>query len=69
MSVFKTFRDKHNLTQTELATQLGLRSQAAISQYENGRDPEIDIARKFIAFAKKKGDRYTLEDIYAPRIN
>jgi DNA-binding XRE family transcriptional regulator len=68
MSVFKTFRDKHGLTQSELATAIGLKSQAAISQYENEeRSPELPIARKFIAFAKKKGDSYTLEDVYSSR--
>lgn len=70
MSVFKTFREKHGLTQAELATALGLKSQAAVSNYENGeRDPEIPTARKFIAYAKKKGDRYTLDDIYSSRPN
>lgn len=70
MSVFKTFRDKHGLTQSELATAIGLKSQAAVSNYEKGgRAPELETARKFIAFAKKKGERYTLEDVYPSRPN
>jgi len=65
VNIFKSFRKRHGLSQAELAAGLGLHSQSAVSNYENDlREPEIDVAKKFQKFAKKKGEKITLDQIY-----
>lgn len=64
--LFRHFREKHGLTQLQLALKIGLTSQAAVWHYENNeRDPIMRVAKKFIRFAKKEyGEDYALGDIY-----
>jgi len=63
MTPFERFRKKHKLTQLELGNAIDV-GQSAISQYENGRKPEIDVAWRFKKYAESFGDEIPLELIY-----
>lgn len=65
--VFKEFRTKHGITQTDLGKKLGLEPfpQGRISHYETGTRPvPVDVAQDFIQLAASYGDAYTLESVY-----
>ena len=64
--VFKRFRNKHGISQSELGKQLALENpQARISHYETKRlQVPVEIAHAFIALADSLGESYALEDVY-----
>ena len=61
---WQRFRSQTGLSQTELAAAMGL-GQSAISSYETGSFPIPEIAKRFVALAKKHKVRMSLEEIYA----
>lgn len=66
MSNIKTIRERLGVTQKTLAEALGC-TQANVSFYMQGQVMPPDKALRLIAFAKKKGVKVTLNDIYLPQ--
>ncbi len=65
MNTIKQIRLEMGLTQKGLAKLLGITA-ACVSNYENGfRSLPIEIAKLYVSLSKKKGNKLTLEDIYA----
>lgn len=65
--IFRQYRERHGLSQAEFGKLLGLERspQGLISHWETGRQSvPIATAYKFIAMAKIKGERFSLEDVY-----
>ena len=62
MNLFKQLRFKMNITQLQLARQIGV-SEASISSYESGtRYPSFRILLKFNYLAKKHNVPFNLEE-------
>jgi DNA-binding XRE family transcriptional regulator len=60
----KAFRERHGLTQTQLADKLGVR-QTTVSMYETGeRRMRLKTARRFIRLADDHGEQFSLDDLY-----
>lgn len=60
----KELRKKLQMTQVELAQELGC-SQNTISQYEHGvKTPSVKIAQKMVRLAKENKIKVTLTDIF-----
>lgn len=56
-------KDLLKVTQTELAAALGV-TQGNVSFYEKGQTIPPAVARKLIAFAKRKGVKLSFDAIY-----
>lgn len=67
--VFKSFRERHDLSQKELGEKLGLQPnpQARISHIETGRrQVSVGVAMAFVKLARSMGEEMSLEDVFAP---
>jgi transcriptional regulator with XRE-family HTH domain len=68
MHIFQTFRESHNLSQTDLGALLGFdrdSAQGRISHYETGRrEVPVEVAHQFIKVAREHGDSFSLESVY-----
>ena len=61
---FQRFRSQVGMSQQGLAEQLKL-AQSAISNYERGHPPTPEIAKRFVALAKARRVRMSLDEIYS----
>ena len=61
---WQRFRSQLGISQTTLARLLNLR-QSAISKYEQGGAPKPEIAKRFVALAKKHRVRMSMDEVYA----
>ena len=63
-NIWKRFRKHADITQRELADLLDV-TQTGVSKYETGeREPERDVAYRFLKLARDKNFECTLEDVY-----
>jgi len=63
MNTFHTIRKRLEMTQSEIAAELGV-SQSNVSFYENGQTVPPAIAGKLIALAKSRGHDIGFDDVY-----
>lgn len=64
MNTITKFRERHNLSQHDLARLLEL-SQAGVSHIETGRRSlSVDLAKRLQCVAKEMGEYLSLDDIF-----
>lgn len=63
MNRIKEHRQKAGMTQQELATELSC-EQSTISNYENGRTPDLAVCRSIVAVFKVRGLDVVLDDVF-----
>jgi putative transcriptional regulator len=67
MNTFHTIRKRLDMTQSEIAAELGV-SQSNVSFYENGQTVPPAVAGKLIALAKSRGHDISFDDVYAAAV-
>ena len=69
MTAIYQLRKRLNLSQTDLASEIGV-TQSAISQFETGASiPSPETVRKLVEFARKRGIKLSFELVYAKDLN
>lgn len=63
MNRIKEHRQKAGMTQQDLAAELGC-EQSTVSNYENGRTPDLSVCRSIVAIFNKRGLSAGLDDIF-----
>lgn len=63
MNRIRHFRQKANMTQQFLAEELSCQ-QATISNYENGRTPDLAVCRGIVGVFRRHGLDVELDDVF-----
>ncbi|KMV67168.1 XRE family transcriptional regulator [Tatumella sp. TA1] len=67
MNNLRNIRERLGMTQSELASAIGLKTAGAICHYENGRrDLSVAKCRKIIEALKEKGISVSFDDLVPP---
>lgn len=63
MNRIKEYRQQARMTQQDLASELGC-EQSTVSNYENGRTPDLSVCRGIVAVFRVRGLNCGLDDVF-----